>query len=152
MPLAAATRELPLAVRRPAPEEVARAEEIVARARQFPRMDTLDEIYARETLQMRDYPERVQLMLQALRIGDLAVTAIPCEVFVEIGLELKRRNPFPASFTVSLANGYNGYLPTPEQHALGGYETWRAKSSHLETNASVRIVETLMDCLGELKR
>ncbi len=32
-------------------------------------------------------------------------------------------------FATELANGYNGYLPTPEQHALGGYETWRAKSS-----------------------
>ena len=27
---------------------------------------------------------------------------------------------------IELANGYNGYLPTPQQHALGGYETWRS--------------------------
>ena len=115
-------------------------------------MGTLEEIYTNETLHMQAYPDRVQLMLQAIRIGDLAITAAPCEIFVEIGLELKRANPFPASFTVSLANGYNGYLPTPEHHALGGYETWRAKSSYLETTASVRIAESLTDALRELRR
>jgi hypothetical protein len=36
---------------------------------------------------------------------------------------------------VSLANGYNGCLPRAEDHALGGYETWRARSSNLETVA-----------------
>ena len=46
-------------------------------------------------------------------------------------------------FTVSLANGYNGYLPTPEHHKLGGYETWRAKSSYLEVDASPKIVAEL---------
>jgi hypothetical protein len=40
---------------------------------------------------------------------------------------------------VSLANGYYGYLPTPEQHALGGYETWRARSSFLGRKSSVEI-------------
>ncbi len=25
---------------------------------------------------------------------------------------------------IGLANGRHGYLPTPEQHALGGYEMW----------------------------
>ena len=111
----------------------------------------MDEIYARETVQMADFPDRVELILQALRLGDLALTAIPCEVFVEIGLELKAKNPFPASFTLSLANGYNAYLPTPAQHALGGYETWRAKSSYLETNASPQITAALFELLGRLK-
>ena len=88
-----------------------------------------------------EYPARVPLILQALRIGDLAISAIPCEVFVEIGLEIKKKSPFATTFTTSLANGYNGYLPTPEHHRLGGYETWRARSSYLEIEASPKIVE-----------
>jgi hypothetical protein len=150
--VAAVQREVRLGVRRPTAAEVVRAQEIAGRARNFPRMDTLDEIYARETLQMQDYPAEVSLVLQALRIGELAITAIPCEVFVEIGLELKQRNPFPASFTISLANGYNGYLPTPQHHAWGGYETWRAKSSYLEVEASDRITKELLEMLLELRR
>ena len=153
IPLAAAQKEISLGVRKPDAAALDRAKDILAKApNQFPRLKGLDEIYARETVQMADYPDRVQLILQALRLGDLAITAVPCEVFVEIGLELKAQNPFPASFTISLANGYNGYLPTPAQHALGGYETWRAKSSYLETNASPQITAVLRELLAELKR
>ena len=153
IPLVAAQQELTLGVRKPDAAALARAQDILAKSpNQFPRLKGLDEIYARETVQMADYPDRVTLILQALRLGDLAITAIPCEVFVEIGLELKAKNPFPASFTISLANGYNAYLPTPAQHALGGYETWRAKSSYLETNASPQITAVLFDLLGQLKK
>jgi hypothetical protein len=59
----------------------------------------------------------------------------PCETFVETGLAIKQASPLQPTFTIELANGYNGYLPTPEQHALGGYETWRAKSSYLAVDA-----------------
>ncbi len=153
IPLAAAQKEISLNVRKPDPAALARAQDILAKApNQFPRLKGLEEIYARETVQMADYPDRVELLLQALRLGDLAITAIPCEVFAEIGLELKAKNPLPASFTISLANGYNAYLPTPAQHALGGYETWRAKSSYLETNASPQITAVLFELLGQLKK
>jgi hypothetical protein len=70
---------------------------------------------------------------------------------VEIGLDLKKTTPFTRHFTVSLANGYNGYLPTPEQHKLGGYETWRARSAYLEVEASTKIAEKLKSMLAELK-
>ena len=81
-------------------------------------------------------PPKVKVILQAIRIGELGIVANPCETFVEIGLEIKQKSPLRPTFTIELANGYNGYLPTPEQHALGGYETWRARSSYLEVNAS----------------
>jgi len=52
---------------------------------------------------------------------------------------------------VSLANGYNGYLPTPAQHDLGGYETWRARSSYLEKDASPKITKVLFELLDAVK-
>lgn len=108
-------------------------------------------IYARETVKLAEYPDEVPVKIQAYRIGDLSIATIPCEVFVEIGLDLKKSTPFTRHFTVSLANGYNGYLPTPEQHKLGGYETWRARSSYLEVDASTKIVERLKAMLAALK-
>jgi hypothetical protein len=140
-----------LGVRKPAPDEVSRAREIMSRAKKLPRMETQEEIYARETVQLNDYPSQVSLILQAYRIGDLAVCSTPCETFAETGMEIKSRSPFKPTFTVELANGYNGYLPTPEQHQLGGYETWRAKSSYLEVDASTKITETLLSLLNQLK-
>jgi hypothetical protein len=149
VPLSVAQTELKLGVRKPNAEELSRARGILASAKRP--LTTLDEIYAGETVQMSEYPSQVPVLLQAMRIGDLAVTAVPCEVVVEIGLELKQKSPIQPTFTVSLANGYNGYLPTPEHHALGGYETWRAKSSYLEVQASRKITNGLLELLGRLK-
>lgn len=152
IPLDVKQTELTLGVRKPAADEVARAKEIMSRARHLPRMDTMEEIYARETVQMADYPATKNLILQAMRLGNLAITSIPCEVFVETGLELKQTSPLKPEFTVSLANGYNGYLPTPKHHELGGYETWRAKSSYLEKEAAPKITRALQKLLDELKQ
>jgi neutral ceramidase len=151
VPLAVRQREIELGVRRPTDEERDRARQIMAKA-QGSAMRTLEEIYARETVLMSEYPLSVPVVLQALRIGDLAIAAIPCEVFVEIGLEIKKKSPFTTTFTTSLANGYNGYLPTPEHHRLGGYETWRARSSYLEVDASSKIVELQLELLRQLRK
>lgn len=147
--LDAEQKDIALEVRRPSSKELKRAKDIMAKAK-GPGMKTRDEVYARETVLIADYPEKVPVMLQAFRIGDLAITAIPCEVFVEIGLELKQKSPFKPTFNIELANGYNGYLPTPAHHKLGGYETWRARSSYLEVNASDKITETLFGLLNDL--
>lgn len=149
VPLAVSEREIELGVRLPSAADVAEAEKIVAAAK-GPVLQGLREVYARETIKLRDYPPTVKARLQAMRIGELGIVSSPCETFTEIGLEIKRRSPLKPTFTIELANGYNGYLPTPEQHALGGYETWRARSSYLEVNASTKIVATLLELLGEV--
>jgi neutral ceramidase len=151
VPLAVKQKEITLAVRRPTAAEVKRAEGILADVKTSV-LRTPEEVYARETLLMKDYPPEVPLILQAIRVGDLAIAAVPCEVFVEIGLGLKQKSPIKPAFTISLANGYNGYLPTVEHHKLGGYETWRARSSYLETDAAPKIVSTLMELLQGLTR
>ena len=150
VPLSSKQTEIDLGVRRPKATEVEIAKGLIDKA-EHPYLNTMEEIYAGETVALSEYPERVSLILQAFRIGGLGIVAIPCEVFVEIGLEIKETSPFEDTFTIQLANGYNGYLPTPEHHELGGYETWRAKSSYLETEASPKIVETLMGLLEELE-
>lgn len=149
VPLAVAQKEIALGLRLPTTDEVARAREVMQQSRLFPRMETMEQVYARETVLLSDFPREVSAPLQVLKIGDLRVSAIPAEVFVEIGLELKKRHA--PTFTVSLANAYHGYLPTPEQHRLGGYETWRARSSCLEVDASTKIVAGLEELFERLK-
>src|SRR5262249_19814618 len=120
--LAMAEKEIELGVRLPTATDVEKAREILAKAKD-PVLKTPAEVYARETTLMAKYPPKVKVKLQALRVGELGIAAVPCEVFVEIGLEIKKKSPLKPTFTIELANGYNGYLPTPEQHKLGGYET-----------------------------
>ncbi len=111
----------------------------------------MEELYARESVLLADFPSEVPVILQAIRIGDVGIASVPCEVFVEIGLDLKKTTPLKSMFTIELANGYNGYLPTPAQHKLGGYETWRARSSYLELEAAPKIVSQLKEMFEELK-
>ena len=154
LPLAVAERDISLGVRKANPTELERAQKLVATTPRDPDGQFSDRkaIYAREAIQLAKYPDKVPVKLQAHRIGGLTIAAIPCEVFVEIGLELKQKKPLEDHFTISLANGYNGYLPTPEQHKLGGYETWRAKSSYLEVDASTKIVKEMQSLLASVSK
>lgn len=150
VPLKIIQRELTLETRRPTPKLVAWAREILSRPEGVPSSHPRERIYAVRTLRMVDMPSRIEVPLQALRIGDLALVAIPFEVFVEIGLELKAKSPFPDTFAVSLANGAYGYLPTVAHHELGGYETWPG-TNLVEFKAAPKIVDTLLQMLAELR-
>lgn len=149
-PLAMKEVELTCKVRKPSAEDVAAAKQQLEAIGPGP-YGNMKDVYARETIKLADYPETVTFKLQAVRIGDSAIVTIPCETFAAIGLEIKKRSPIKNTWTISLANGYNGYLPTPEEHDAAGYETWRARSSYLEENASVQIVDALVKMLDEIK-
>jgi len=107
------------------------------------------DIYAREAVFLHDEPRR-ELKLQAVRIGDVAIAAIPCEVYALTGLKIKGMSPLANTFTMSLANGSEGYIPPPEQHKLGGYTTWPARTAALEPQAEPKIVDTALTLLEEL--
>ncbi|WP_395746423.1 hypothetical protein [Prosthecobacter sp.] len=147
--LGVAQKEVKLGLRIPTEAEVEKARAVTKQSKLFPRMETMEQVYARETVLLADFPREVSAPLQVMKIGELRVSAIPAEVFVEIGLGLKKRHA--QTFTVSLANAYHGYLPTPEQHQLGGYETWRARSACLEVDASTKIVAGLEELFEKLK-
>jgi hypothetical protein len=145
-PLAACTTELQLGVRRPDAQRIEWARGILEEDTNPNRL-TRPEIYASEALELAKFPGKVPVLLQAIRIGELGIAAIPCEVFAETGLAIKDSSPLRPTFTIELANGYNGYLPTPEQHKLGGYETWPARSSYLEIQAEPKIRGAALELL-----
>jgi neutral ceramidase len=149
-PLAIVQRQLTLDTRRPSTELMDWAHNVLARGDGVPAKHPRERIYAERTLRMAEMPPRIDVPLQALRVGDLAIATIPFEVFVEIGLELKGKSPFADTFVMSLANGAYGYLPTAAHHELGGYETWLG-TNQVEVGAASRIVETLLQMLGQLE-
>lgn len=148
--LAMAQRELRVELRRPTSEQIAQAQEFLAEPddQKLPRHARE---YARRTLALAKRSPREDLPLQALRIGDIGIAAIPCEVFVEIGLEIKRSSPLKPSFTIELANGHWNYLPTPEQHRLGGYETWMG-TNVVEERASEKITQVILELMEEVNK
>jgi hypothetical protein len=148
--LAMREAHLRLARRLTPKDEVARARFILSKA--GPVLSDVEEIYARETVLLNEYSPVVETTVQAIRIGDLGIATSPCETFVETGLAIKAASPLKPTFTIELANDYRGYLPTAEQHALGGYETWRARSSYLEVDAEAKIRAKLLELLGQVAK
>ena len=147
-------REITLKYRRPSAEQVAGAKSVVAIKDKdaIEKLPRLAQHYALGTIGAAERAEEtITVKIQAIRIGDLAVCGIPFETFVETGLDLKKRSPFPKTMVIGLANGRHGYLPTPEQHRLGGYETWLG-TNVVQEDASVIVTQNLLEMLGELKK
>lgn len=104
------------------------------------------EVYAQQAEWIHEHPE-TEVVLQAVRIGDLGITALPNEVYGITGLKLKQQSPLVSTFNLELANGAEGYIPPPEQHRLGGYTTWPARTAGLEVEAEPKIVERVLTLL-----
>lgn len=144
-------RTLTFERRYPTKEEVAWAESVKARRikpMSTSRYSTYGTVLA---FASPDMPPTIDVIVQTHRIGDLAVATMPFEVFAEIGLELKQRSPLKPLMNISIANGAHGYLPTPAQHKLGGYETWIGVNK-VQLDASVKMVDALVEMLGELSK
>ena len=143
--LNAAQSELTLQIRQASPQVLANMERVRTQtASGEPLFHPLEKTYAQRIEQLEtEWPDEIGIILQTFRIGDLGIAAIPFETFVETGLEIKEKSPFQQTFTIELANGSYGYLPTPEQHKLGGYETWLS-TNKVEVEASTKIVSELM--------
>lgn len=148
--LAASYREPVMQWRHPSPAIRAWAEAKLQEPQSESRRVDLPRIYAQRALQMAEHPREAPAAVQVLRIGEICIGTMPCEVFCEIGLEFKKRSPLKNAFMVSLAHGYAGYLPTPAQFQLGGYETWLG-TNRLEPDASDIFLDHLIEMAEELQ-
>lgn len=151
LPLGAAMREVMLK-RRPLPTDAdrKRAREIEARVEAGGRVTMGERAFAGRVLRrMTDLPEEMPTWIQALRIGDLALVSAPGELFVELGLEIKRRSPSGLTMLLELANDSVGYLPTRRAYEEGAYEP---EASPFAPGVGEQIVDTALELLAGLYR
>ena len=151
--IATRQREVNLPYREPNQREIKLAEDLLQRTRK-----ERDAINSRTTTVATrvieyansEHPRTEPVLIQAFRIGEQAIVSMPFEVLVEIGLEIKKRSHFERTLLISMANGGYGYLPPPNQHKLGGYETWLG-TSRFQPQSSEILIKNLLEMLGELK-
>ncbi len=107
------------------------------------------EVYAREQVYLHEW-QSTEVVVQAVRIGEIGIASTPCETYALTGLKIKAASPFEKTMVIELANGGDGYIPPPEQHLLGGYNTWAARSAGLEVQAEPRITAAAIHLLEQV--
>jgi len=100
-----------------------------------------------ETDRRRSEPGPIQVEIQAIQLGPVALLSLPVEPFAEIGVAIKAGSPFAATLVSGYSNGMLGYLPIAEAYPEGGYEIWvtpfAPEAAALVTAASVDLLAQL---------
>ena len=91
-----------------------------------------------------------EVAVQVMALGDVAIVALPVELFTDFGRQIKAGSPFRQTFVVTLANGWHGYVPTLEAFARGGYEPRFAFPSRLVPEAGNLLTDAALALLHRL--
>jgi neutral ceramidase len=90
------------------------------------------------------------LPIQVFALGEeVAIVTLPHEVFVEVGLEIRKRSPFPTTLMVTIANEVDCYVPTRKAFAEGSYEV---TNSPYEPGIAEAMVEEAVRLLKEVAK
>lgn len=130
------------------PKEVAWARENIEKVgtRELPFLKRV-EAYKILAVEMRR-GDTIGLEVQVFRLSrDVAVVGLPGEVFVDLGLAIKRASPFPVTLVIELCQDAPGYIPTSKAFAEGSYETVNSRiapgGGEMMAEAAIRLLKEL---------
>jgi hypothetical protein len=110
---------------------------------------TPPEVYAREQILLHE-KQQTEIVVQALRIGDIGIATTPNETYAITGLKIKAASPLPHNMVIELANGGDGYIPPPEhapvrrlQHLGGTFRRSRGHGGAEDHAGGHRLLETV---------
>ena len=87
--------------------------------------------------------------ISAVRIGPMALAAMPGEIFVELARQVQHDSPFEPTRLINLTNGLLGYIPHAEGYTQGGYESgyisarFEPRTGHRWAEAAVALLKQL---------
>ncbi len=166
-----ATVRVPL--REVTPEQAARARPLLLEARSGKKVDFEDQVIAHRTVVLDHLRNKsptlkgsdliswglthtwagigshLPVEVQVISLGDdLAMVFLPGEIFVDLGLAIKRASPFATTLVVELANCVETiYIPTRAAYAGGSYEV---TNSALQPGSGEMLVEAAVRLLRDV--
>ncbi len=141
--------ELPLAPI--TPEDVKKAEATLAKLAKKETVPFLEQVQAYKVLDIAGRQGKpLEVEVQVIALGrDVAWVSLPGEIFVELGLAIKKASPFRYTMIAELANGSIGYVPNRPAYAEGNYEVVSARCAE---GSGELLVQTALGVLEELAR
>lgn len=161
--LAVENDEFPAQIRMPLAEDVARAKAflqenpyVVVRTYEGLPYSGPENIvarhYARSLLAVNEIKEKsVSIPVQTARIGKMAIAGLPCELFVEFGLDIKARSGFEYTMISTLTNAHFGYLAVQEAFDQGGYETTISGDTMMQPQTGYDLADTAVLLMGKMR-
>lgn len=154
LPLRVQSREVICKLRKPRPEDVKQAEEMLRNYEKNPKLNPFgfNELFAPAALVLartKDKEHRAEI--GALRLGSFALAFMPGEIFVELGEEVEAGVSFRPTRTIGLTNGSLGYIPTRRGYAEGGYEAGY-RSARYEPDNGHRWAQTAIELLKAMEK
>ncbi len=137
---------LPLAPITPA--DIAQAKDVVKRFRES-KTTFLEKVKAYQVLDVAARNGKpLEVEVQVIAFGDeVAWVSLPGEIFVELGLAIKKASPYRYTLIAELANGSIGYIPNEPAYAEGNYEVVSARCA---AGAGEKLVEAALRLLKEM--
>jgi neutral ceramidase len=130
-------------------DEVAEARSVAARFGKPSPPPFLDMVKAMKVLDIADRKGKpLEAEVQVIALGDqVAWVGLPGEIFVELGIAIKKASPFPITIITELANGWIGYVPTRKAFSEGAYEVVSARcapgAGETLADAAIRMLAAL---------
>lgn len=149
--LAVKSEIVPLALPEVTAADVDRGKTIEAEIRAGKSPKFLDSVFAFKAIDVSDRqgkPHEAEVQVIALG-SQIAWVALPGEVFVELGMAIKKASPFPSTIVVELAHGPTTYIPDQRAYPQGNYEV---VSARVAQGSGEKLVESALRLLADLKK
>jgi neutral ceramidase len=130
------------------PDDVSQARDVAQRVRDR-KTTFMEKVKAFKVLDVAArHGQPLEVEVQVIALGDqVAWVSLPGEIFVELGLDLKKASPFRYTLIAELANGSIGYIPNKTAYPEGNYEVVSARcaegSGEMLVEAAVRMLKEL---------
>jgi hypothetical protein len=130
--------------------DIEKANDVVMRVNN-PKTAFLDKVKAFQTLDVAARKGKpLEVEVQIIALGNQAAwVSLPGEIFVELGLDIKKASPFAYTMIAELANGSIGYIPNLSAYAEGNYEVVSARCAK---GSGEKLVEAATMLLKELHK
>jgi hypothetical protein len=111
-------------------------------------MSFLDQVRAYKIVDLQSRGASSPVEIQVFRLSDeVAVVGLPGEVFVDLGLAIKKASPFPITLVIELCHDDIAYVPTEKAFAEGSYET---VNSRIAPGGGERIARMAIELLKKI--
>jgi hypothetical protein len=146
--LAVRSTTLTVPLQEPTPEQLADAHSKISKLGDT-NTDFFVKVVAVKMLDLERLGPARSMEVQVFRLdADTAIVCLPCEIFVELGLAIKKASPFPTTMVISICNDRPSYVPTLKAFDEGSYEVTNAR---VKPAAGEMLVQAAGKLLNELK-